>query len=582
MTAATSPEEIITFVLDTAEPLPDSPPAGLSLSMLWQIILGFALLVRQMQAQVVELQAELRLQRAKRFGRSSEKQPASADETATDTPTETSPSTSPATDEGETASDEPGSSPPRKRGAQPGHRGSGRHNPAHLPRETQWVELPEEERSCPECGQAYKDTGLTEDSEEIDVQIKVRVIRYRRKRYERQCDCEGSRLVTAPIPPKLIPKGKFSSRTWAKFLIDKYYASLPLRRQIDCLGLVGLPISAGTVLGGFQRLQDYLTPLYQFFLEQLRITDRLHADETRWRVFEEVQDKTSQRWWLWVFISETVVGYVLDPSRSAAVPKKTLSTPVTAEEVAHLQQQAQDDNHPMPEIIWLNGQAYILSPHLQTISADRYIVYKVLSDQIQVAFCWAHVRRDFVDFKKAHANQPDRVAWAEDWINAIAHLYQLNDHRLAVRTQPELFAQAQAALEAAVAQMAAQLNQLSDLTPKQQKILTSLKNHWAGLILFVTNPDIPMDNNLAERKLRNPVIGRKNYSGHHARWSGEQAAQMFTIIQTCLLHGINPYTFLVYYFEECARLGTAPSDLERFAPWLLKQSGPIELLLKPP
>ena len=64
------------------------------------------------------------------------------------------------------------------------------------------------------------------------------------------------------------------------------------------------------------------------------------------------------------------------------------------------------------------------------------------------------------------------------------------------------------------------------------KVLRSLRNHWAGLTLFVENPDLPMDNNQAERALRGPVVGRKNYYGSGAQWSGELSATLFSLFQT--------------------------------------------------
>lgn len=593
MTTSTLPETF-ELIFDTTEPLPSEPPEGMSVSVLWQIILHLVTSLQQVKSEVVQLQAELRLERAKRFGPSSEKQQVEASPVDESLPAETDPAeeasltetsselTTSEPDKPTEDTDETVAPAKRKRGAQPGHRGSGRHIPDNLPCVTRFVELPETERCCPQCGRPYRETALTEDSAEVDIQVQVRVIQYRRKRYERQCGCHGSRLITAPVPPKLIPKGKFSTHSWVKFLLDKYYANVPLTRQIASLRFMGLPVCQGTLIGGFKRLKDYLQPLYEHFLAHLRSATRLHADETRWRVFAEVEGKSGHRWWLWVFLSDDVIGYVLDPFRSTAAAQKALSTPISQEQAAHLSQQPQHDDSSAPVILWFDEQPYLLAPNLTTISADRYIVYTLIDDRIQVAFCWGHVRRDFVDFQKARANQPELVAWAESWIKDIAELYQLNDDRLAVRSQPELFAQAQTKLEEALAEMQAKYDELDGLTRKQQKILTSLKKHWPGLILFVANPDIPMDNNVSERALRGPAGGRKTYYGHHAQWAGALAAMLFTIIQTCLLNDINPYTFLVYYFEECARLGTAPADLNQFAPWKLKQNGPPELRLKPP
>jgi transposase len=365
-------------------------------------------------------------------------------------------------------------------------------------------------------------------------------------------------------------------------MLDKYFANVPLNRQIASLQFMGLPISQGTLIGGFKRLKAYLEPLYEHFLAHLRTASRLHADETRWRVFEEVKGKQGYRWWLWVFLSDEVIAYVLDPFRSTAAARKALSTPLSPEQAAQLSQQIGAEDNPASVIFWIDEQAYLLSPNLNTISADRYIVYTLIDERILVAFCWGHVRRDFVDFQKAYSDQAELVAWAQEWLAAIAQLYKLNDKRLAVRDQPELLATAQTKLEKDLAKMKTKSEQLESLTLKQQKIMTSLQKHWSGLILFVANPDIPMDNNVSERALRGPAGGRKTYYGHHAQWAGELAAMLFTIIQTCLLNNINPYTFLIYYFEECARLEAAPTDLNQFAPWKLKVNAPTKLLLKPP
>ncbi len=601
MSTSTHPETI-EFILDTNEPLSSKPPEGVTVAILWQTIIYLVTLLQQSKSKVVKLEAELRLQRSKRFGKSSEKQDTSpeeetsADETdKEDEVQEEEGSSVPSDEKGEEKSEplsqepeepdvEPSSSEEKKRnrGGQPGHKGTGRHIPDNLPLVIETVELPENEQHCPQCGQHYRELSLTEDSHEVDIQVQVRVIQYQRLRYERQCDCEGSRLITAPVPPKLIPKGKYSIPSWVKFMLDKYYANVPLNRQIANLEFMGLPVCQGTLIGGFKRLKGYLEPLYEHFLAHLRTATRLNADETRWRVFAEVEGKQGYRWWLWVFLSDEVIAYILDPFRSTAAARKALGTPISSEQATELSQQVGDEDNPAPTVFWIDGQAYLLSANLNTISADRYIVYKVIDDNILVAFCWAHVRRDFVDFQKSYADQPALVAWGQAWISAIAHLYKLNEHRLAVINQPDLFATAQAELDAALSLMKTNSEQLESLSLKQQKILISLQTHWSGLILFSDNPDIPMDNNAAERALRGPAGGRKTYYGHHTRWAGDLAAMLFTIIQTCLLNNINPFSFLVYYFEECTRLGTPPNDLNQFSPWKLKENSPSKFQLKPP
>jgi transposase len=77
-----------------------------------------------------------------------------------------------------------------------------------------------------------------------------------------------------------------------------------------------------------------------------------------------------------------------------------------------------------------------------------------------------------------------------------------------------------------------------------------------------------MDNNAAERILRNPVVGRKNYYGSGSVWSAHLAATMFSVLQTVLLWGLNPHHWLTAFLQACAENGgTSPTDLSVFLPW---------------
>lgn len=229
--------------------------------------------------------------------------------------------------------------------------------------------------------------------------------------------------------------------------------------------------------------------------------------------------------------------YVLDPSRSAEVPK------------AHLREDS-----------------------LGVINADRYVVYKILGDGISVAFCWSHVRRDFIRIRDGNKRLK---AWGTIWVEDINNLFKMNRERLEIRRDPKAFKEKDRKLREALSKMEQKRNEeLSDeeLHKLKRKTLTSLKNHWKGLTIFVGQPEIPMDNNKAKRCLRNPVIGRKNYYGSGAVWSGTLTQVMFSIFQTLLLNKINPRLFLLAYFDECAsNKGCAPDNPERFLPWNLSK-----------
>ncbi len=106
------------------------------------------------------------------------------------------------------------------------------------------------------------------------------------------------------------------------------------------------------------------------------------------------------------------------------------------------------------------------------------------------------------------------------------------------------------------------------LTEVKLKILTSLKNHWDGLTVFVEHPEVPMDNNNGERSIRNPVTGRKNFYGSGSLWSSGLAAMMFSIFQTLVVCGLNCHHWLRLYLTAYAENnGNPPEDLSPFLPW---------------
>ena len=95
---------------------------------------------------------------------------------------------------------------------------------------------------------------------------------------------------------------------------------------------------------------------------------------------------------------------------------------------------------------------------------------------------------------------------------------------------------------------------------------------WAGRLVvdLLDDPRIPLDNNASERKVRGPALGRKNYYGSGALWSGRLSAMMFSILATLSHWRINPRHWLMWYLKTCAASGgKAPSDVSPFLPWNL-------------
>jgi transposase len=215
---------------------------------------------------------------------------------------------------------------------------------------------------------------------------------------------------------------------------------------------------------------------------------------------------------------------------------------------------------------------------------DRYAAYKAMAKnrKIVLVYCWSHVRRDFLDV----ANKwPQHEQWAMQWVELIGEIYHLNNARLEVLAHPEEFALRDEKLRRAVDAMSDRLE--SELKDEKRhhackKALESLDNHLDGLTVFVEHPEIPMDNNKAERLLRGPVLGRKNYYGSGSEWSGRLAAVLFSIFQTLDLFGLNPRSWMQMYLQVCAENGgKAPENIDKFLPWNLSERQRSELCLKP-
>jgi transposase len=463
---------------------------------------------------------------------------------------------------------QPKDSPKNPRGQQISSKGHGRTERPDLPIINSKQDLPEDEKKCATCGLPHiANPALDEVSEIIEVKVAAHTRRIHRPAYTRNpgCSCEETPvIITTPPPARLIPRSPYDVSFWVEVLLKKFQYAQPTNRLLQDLGDQGFPVSAGTVAGGLQYIAPLFIPVMEALYCQQMNEPLFHNDETRWEVFVKIEGKNGSRWYLWVTRSKSVIYYCIDPSRSTAVPG------------AHFAG---------------------LQLDRAIIVCDRYSAYKKLaklSDVILLAFCWAHVRRDFLDAGRSF----DALgSWTLEWKERIGTLYHLNKLRLAqwnpdqpLTEQSADFRQCQQVLKEHLQTMWDEANQavscvLEDnrqagrkasslvavkgsAEKRRIKVYKSLLNHWAGLTLFLENPEVPLDNNIAENSVRGPVTGRKAYYGSGSIWSAELAATLFSILQTLVLWGINPRHWLSSYLHACAENGgQAPDEIQSFIPW---------------
>ena len=437
----------------------------------------------------------------------------------------------------------------RKRGQQGGAPGHGRTQRPRLAERTEEHNPPPDACVCGRCGQPYAPNGAEESTlVEIEVKAHKRVIR--RPRWRRTCACASSPMeVSAPPVPRLFPRTLYGTSFWARFLFEHCACLRPLHRVAAWFSS-----QAGTLADSLKRFVPLFEPMAAAILAHQNKAVLRHADETGWRVQELRGEDRSSRAWLWASVSSDAVYFHIDPSRSAEAAGKLFAEGL-----------------------------------LDTvIVCDRYSAYKRLArlreGKVTLAFCWSHMRRDFVE---CAAGQVRLTDWCQGWIERIASIYRLNEARLAhydpgIERQTPAFDAAQGALEEALdglfAQAELELAGLPD-PAREGKALRSLLNHREGLSVFVDRPQVPLDNNRAERFLRGPAIGRRLSFGSDSEDGARFTAIMYSVVGTLSMNGIDILSWLDAWLAACAENDRKPpGDLSSWLPWSMSEERRRELM----
>ena len=441
----------------------------------------------------------------------------------------------------------------RKRGKQRGAPGHGRTQRPGLEERVEEHNPPADACICGQCGQPYAPNGA-EQSSLIEIEVKAHKRVISRPRWRRTCECASSPMeVSAPPVPRLFPRTPYGISFWARFLFEHCACFRPVHRVAAWFFGHGLPVSPGTLADSLKRFVPLFEPLFETILAHQNTAALRHADETSWRVQELRGDDRSSRAWLWASVSSDAVCFRIDPSRSA--------------EAAHK--------------LFAGALLYTV------IVCDRYSAYKrlvsLLGGLVILAFCWSHVRRDFIE---CAAGQVKLTQWCQGWIARIAEIYRLNEARRehydpGLERQTPAFDATQAALMQALDGLFADAREELAALPDQAregKALRSLLNHREGLCVFVGRPQTPMDNNRAERFLRGPAIGRGLSFGSDSEKGAEFTAIMYSVLGTLSMNGIDVLRWLNAWLTACAENGRRPpDDLSPWLPWTMSEERRREL-----
>jgi transposase len=406
--------------------------------------------------------------------------------------------------------------------------------PAHLPRIEQV--LAPEATACPCCQGPLVEIG-TDAAERLDV-IPARFRVAVTKRPKLACRACPGVVLQEPAPPRLVEGGVPTEATVAHVLVSRYADHLPLYRQAQILARQGIGIGREVLADWTGTGAMEIVPVVRRMKEILLASPRLFADETPLPVLDPGRGET-KKGYAWAIARD-------DRPWGGGDPPAVVFHYAPGRGAEH----AKD----------------LLGGYRGILQCDGYGAYKALAaagEGITLAFCWSHVRREFIEPAKGKA-----APIAQETLQRIGALYAIEAEmrgkppgiRRAVRQ-----AKSRPAVEALFAWLAEQLARLPGGSPTAGAIRYAL-NHREGLVRFLEDGRIELDTNTVERAIRPICLSRKNAlfaSGDHggARW-----AAVASLVETCKLNGVDPQR---YFTEVLTRLvdGWPNSRIDELMPW---------------
>ena len=485
-------------------------------------------IIGNLETRVQVLEEQLRLERHRRFGGSSE---AHALQTALDLDDDTPQLADGDADPdaaGDTDAPQDPDKPPRKR------RGKKALSP-DLPRIRREFLLSDAER------EGAIDTFLTKVKEELDiVPARVQVIEYWQEKAI-YLDEHGERAIRAAVrPAHPIGKGIASVNLLAWLVCSKVVDGLPLNRLALILARYGGEIDRSTLAQWMISLHTAMAPLLARLEPHLLTSDYVQGDETRLQVLNEPGMTATGDRWIWVMRGgppdKPVVMFNYDKSRGGAVAERLLSG--------------------------FTGRYF---------QSDGYAGYDAACRAKKVVHlgCFDHARRKVVEAIKAQpkpaSGKPSKAMVMLSKIDALYRLErqwkELDDDERHERRQRQ-----------AVAKLAELKRWLELNAPKvakdtlTRKAMSYALNQWDHLVRYCEHGQLRISNVLAENAIRPFAVGRRGWLFSSSPEGAKALATFFTLVESAKANGVEPYAYLQKVIGNIAAADTDEA-LDALLPW---------------
>ena len=364
----------------------------------------------------------------------------------------------------------------------------------------------------------------------------------------------GSKIIRGEAPKRLLSHSILTPSLAASVFTAKYVNAVPLNRISEGYGYDGIRISRQVMAGWIIRLHSYyLKPVHRMMKREMFAGGLMHCDETPFVMSGEKEETDPQsKDYMWVFHS---------PGRNGS--------------------------HPVFLYEYDNGSrsGRVLADYLKgyrgILVTDGYQSYHSLarerSDDIAVAGCWVHARRKYADIVKSVKN-PDAMTpgqkIASEAIKRIAAIYHA-DNEFRGKSREEVLNNRKQSVAPLVDAYFAWVKEWLDkpgldMGSALRIALSYSVNQEPYLRTFLSHPEVPLDNNDAERSIKKFCVGKHSWHLIDSKKGAEASAMMYSIAETAKANGLNPFEYFRHLMEQLKEYprDNVPEDkLEELMPW---------------
>ena len=389
----------------------------------------------------------------------------------------------------------------KKPGARKGHKPARRAQPERIDkRQEHRLEW------CPDCGGELQRCNRTRTRtiEDILEDLKTVVTEHTLHRDY----CPACKKHVEPVVPDALPKASLGHRIVALTSWLHYGLGVTIAQIVAILSHhLHTGLSGGGLMAMWLRTARILEPWYEQIAHEARNSAVLHADETGARV-------NGQTWWLWCFANGQVCYYMIDRSRGSPALEK-----------------------------------FFLETFDGTLVADFWAAYNALCAK-EKQRCLAHLLREL--------KAVDERNESDQWRAFAKKLRRLLRDGIRLRKRkdfdPEKYPSRIHRIDARLMELACGQYTDADAT----RLAKRLFRHRDEIFTFLDYPEVPFDNNLAERMIRPAVVLRKNSQSNRSERGAAVQAVLMSIYQTLKLRGHDPLATITEALRTYTLTGKLP------------------------